>query len=52
MMDRQRAINKNQYAQTKTSLLPMMGRQRPVHKSRWADKDPIIIHDGQTKTKL
>ena len=27
----------------------MRGRQGPYYKSRWADKDPFITQDGQTK---
>ena len=30
----------------------MMGRQRPDYNPSWADKDPIINHEGQTKTQL
>ena len=28
-----------------------MLRLRPVYKSGWADKDPVINQDGQTKTR-
>ena len=30
----------------------MMGRQRPVYNSSWADKDPFITHVRQTKDPI
>ena len=30
----------------------MIGRQRPVYNSSWADKDPFITHVRQTKDPI